>query len=77
MDRGSWTDIVSKDSEISSQPITSNWVEQVDSNHEADIVDNNDKNKGQENNNSEDSSHETTDDTINSDDKHSSNSHHF
>jgi hypothetical protein len=24
MDRGSWTDIVSKDSEISSQPITSN-----------------------------------------------------
>ena len=41
------------------------------------LVDNNDKNKGQENNNSEDSSHETTDDTINSDDKHSSNSHHF
>ncbi len=77
MDRGSWTDIVSKDSEISSQPIPSNWVEQVDSNHEADIVDNNDKNKGQENNNSEDSSHETTDDTINSDDKHSYNSHHF
>ena len=73
MDRGSWTDIVSKDSEISSQPITSNWVEQVDSNHEADIVDNNDKNKGQENNNSEDSSHETTDDTINNDDKYSSN----
>jgi hypothetical protein len=73
MDRGSWTDIVSKDSEISSQPITSNWVEQVDSNHEADIVDNNDKDKGQENNNSEDSSHETTDDTINNDDKYSSN----
>jgi hypothetical protein len=73
MDRGSWTDIVSKDSEISSQPITSIWVEQVDSNHEADIVDNNDKDKGQENNNSEDSSHETTDDTINNDDKYSSN----
>lgn len=38
MDSNSWTDIVSKDSDISSQPITSNWIEQVDSNHEADIV---------------------------------------
>ena len=71
MDSNSWTDIVSKDSDISSQPITSNWVEQVDSNHEADIVNNNDKDH--QNNNSEDSHHETTDDTINNDDKSSSN----
>jgi len=77
MDSNSWTDIVSKNSDISSQPITSNWVKQFDSNHEADIVNNNDKDKGQENNNSEDYSHKTTDDTINYDDKHSSNSHHF
>lgn len=71
MDSNSWTDIVSQDSDISSQPITSNWVEQVDSNHEADIVNNNDKDH--QNNNSEDSHHETTDDTINNDDKSSSN----
>ena len=71
MDSNSWTDIVSKDSDISSQPITSNWVEQFDSNHEADIVNNNDKDH--QNNNSEDSHHETTDDTINNDDKSSSN----